>query len=69
MPDSTSLVHLALLIRRGQLSINNIPDADRSQVWALAQALTDAQCGVLASSQESKRRFLGRKPIFQTASS
>lgn len=69
MPDQTSLVHLALMIRRGQLALANIPEEHRQAVRLLAGRMSDAQCGQLAAAQERSSRHLGKHRIWQKYSS
>jgi len=70
MPESApDLVQLALLIRRGQLKLQNVPEAHRAGVNAVLHTLTDAQESLLASAQVPVHKYLGRSRVFQTASS
>ena len=68
MPTA-DIVSLALLIQRGQVSLEAVPDAHRPAVQALLRTMTDAQLGVMLAAREAKRKFLGRSRVYQTASS
>lgn len=69
MPSQPDFVSLALLIRRGQLKLENVPAEHRATVYGVMQRLTDAQEQTLAQRQVAPRRHLGRSRVFQRASS
>jgi hypothetical protein len=69
VPTQPDFVQLALLIRRGQLKLENVPAEHRAVVYGVMQRLTDAQEQTLAQRQVTPRRHLGRSRVFQRASS
>lgn len=56
-------VQLALLVRRGQLKLADIPEDQRTLVWAVMNQMTDAQEASVASAQVKPRRHLGRSHV------
>jgi len=66
---SPDLVQLALLIRRGQLKLQNVPAEHQAAVHSILHRLTDAQESIIAQRQVAPRRHLGRSRVFQRASS
>lgn len=70
MTQQPDIVQLALLIRRGQLKLDNVPLDIRAAVNGVMHRLTDAQESILARAQETPRkRHLGRSRVFERASS
>lgn len=69
MPTQPDFVQLALLIRRGQLKLANVPAEHRAVVYGVMQRMTDAQEATIAHRQVAPRRWLGRSRVFSRASS
>jgi len=69
MPDQSNLVQLALLIRRGQCTLNAVPDEYRESVRILVTRLTDADCSRMAAAQEKRDRSRNKLPIWKRFSS
>lgn len=63
MPTQPDPVQLAMLVRRGQCKLRDIPADVQPQVAAVLRSLTDAQESIIAYNAERKTKQLGRSTV------
>jgi hypothetical protein len=56
-------LELALLVRRGQLRLKDVPEVDRANVRAVANKVTDAQIGTILAAREHNAKQFGRTTV------
>lgn len=62
-PVQPSAIQLALAVRRGQLVLSDVPEAERKLVATLAVHLSDAQVQTLICANDRKTKQLGRSTV------